>query len=126
MKAATGIPIKRIALRELAKVIRSKNAGPYLITVDVIFSNKEVFECVKKSGALNQRTLASAYNLSPDAIVSGYIFEPGLAFKFTIKRQFVQGSIGDSDIFGAQQHVPLLDIYIPIPSGVGDNEKNDP
>lgn len=40
-------------------------------------------------------------------------FEPALAFKFTIKRSGGQGSIGERDTFGAQQHAPLLSVQIP-------------
>ena len=33
-------------LREIAKVIRSKNAGPFEITLDIVFKTKEDFESV--------------------------------------------------------------------------------
>jgi hypothetical protein len=100
-------------LRELAQVIRSKNAKPYRLTLDVIFNRRDVFEFVKASGALTNEVVAAAYGLPPSAVVSSFVFDPGMAFKFTLRRSVVQGAIGDSDIYGAQQHAPLLDIPIP-------------
>ena len=35
-------------VRDIAKVIRSKNAGPFEITLDIVFKTREVFEAVKK------------------------------------------------------------------------------
>lgn len=36
-----------VPLRDIAKVIRSKNAGPFRLTLDVIFSSREDFEVVE-------------------------------------------------------------------------------
>ena len=40
-------------------------------------------------------------------------FDPALSFKATIARSISSGTAGDSDVFGAQQHAPLLDVEIP-------------
>ena len=40
-------------------------------------------------------------------------FDPARAFKLTLRRNWAQGSVGERDTFGAQQHAPLLDIMIP-------------
>ncbi len=100
-------------LRELAKVIRSKNAKPYRLTLDILFERRDIFDYVKCSPALTPATVARAYGLSEEAITSAFVFEPGLALKFTFRRPWVQGSLGESDMYGAQQHAPLLDIRIP-------------
>lgn len=102
-------------LKDLAKVIRSKNAGPYEITFDVMFPDKQTYEMVKSADILNEKTICRLYWTTPEKIVSMLFFEPALAFKFTLKRpgQSYQGSIGEHDTFGTQQHAPLLDIEIP-------------
>lgn len=100
-------------LRELAAVIRSKNAKPYRLTLDVIFDDVSIFRYVRDSGALNAASVARVYGISTDSIVSSFVFEPGLAFKFTLKRPHVQGALGETDMYGAQQHAPLLDIEVP-------------
>ena len=40
-------------LGELASLIRSKNAGPFELTFDIMFDNVDSFERVKASGALS-------------------------------------------------------------------------
>ena len=111
-----------LPLYRLARVIRSKNAKPYLLTLDVIFNNEDLFEYVKQKNALTKEAVLQAYNLPEESFVSSFIFDEGLAFKFTIKRPIAQGSPGDSDIYGAQQHVPLMYIEIPWEEGL-DNSK---
>lgn len=98
-------------LHELAKVIRSKNAGALLLTLDIMFDNEEAYNKVFNSGILTPRSIASLYNLS-DNQVEIIPFEVALAIKITIPRHIIAGSPGDSDVYGAQQHAPLLDIEI--------------
>ena len=100
-------------LQNLAKVIRSKNAGPFEITFDVIFDNSGVYERVKRSGVLTRELICQLYGVPESDIVAFIFFEPALAFKFTLRRNWAQGSVGERDTFGAQQHAPLLDIAVP-------------
>ena len=102
-------------LKDLAGVIRSKNAGPFEITFDVVFNNEDVYRRVKHSGALNADKLSRIYNVSTDDVIACLFFDPARAFKFTLRRRWAQGSVGERDTFGAQQHAPLLDIVIPEP-----------
>lgn len=106
--------IKSVKLRDIAKVIRSKNAGPFELTFYVIFKTKEDYEKVKASGVLNKRLIASLYNLDPQNILTFVFYDAANAVKITIPRMRPQGSIGEVDMHGAQQYVPLFDIDIPI------------
>lgn len=100
-------------LSGLAKTVRSKNAGVNQITFDIIFTEREVYERVKRSGVLTRATVCKLYGI-PDARMSDFVeFDPGNAIKFTIFRLTPSGSPGDPDIFGAQQYAPLLDIEVP-------------
>ena len=106
--------MKTKKLVDLAKTIRSKNAGTDKITFDIIFREKENYELVKKSGVLTRRTMAELFNI-PDERISDFMeFDPAYAIKFTIRRREPSGSPGDSDIFGCQQYPPLLDIEVPV------------
>lgn len=103
---------KPTTLGQLAQVIRSKNSGPFEITFDVIFDDLDVYERVKQSGALQRDTLAHLYRVKPEDIVTLMFFDPARAFKMTLRRPWAQGSVGECDTFGAQQHVPLMNIAI--------------
>ena len=99
-------------LVDLAKVLRSKNSGPFEITFDVIFESEPVYQRVKHSGALRADDLARRFRVAPEDVLVCMFFDPARAFKLTLKRNWKQGSVGERDTFGAQQHAPLLDILI--------------
>ena len=100
-------------LSNLAKTIRSKNAGVDKITFDVIFTDRAPYERVKKARVLTRETVAKLYGIAPERIVDFVEFDPAYAIKFTIKRLRPSGSPGDADIFGSQQYAPLLDLEVP-------------
>jgi hypothetical protein len=101
-------------LTEIAKTIRSKNAGVDKITFDIIFADRAPYERVKQSRVLTRETVAMLYGIAPDRICDFVEFDPANAIKFTIYRSRPSGSPGDPDIFGSQQYAPLLDIKVPI------------
>ncbi len=101
-------------LKDLAKVIRSKNAGPFEITFDVMFDDPEAYRLVRDSGVLTRELLAGLYRYRDAEITYCDFFEPALAFKFTFIRKGDQGGVAERDTFGAQQHAPFLDLAIPI------------
>ncbi|HXX83449.1 MAG TPA: DUF4387 domain-containing protein [Casimicrobiaceae bacterium] len=105
--------MKTHKLSQLAKTIRSKNAGVDLITFDVIFAKRETYERVKRAGVLTRETVCRLYRIGPERIADFVEFDPGNAIKFTIYRLRPSGSPGDPDIFGAQQYAPLLDVEVP-------------
>jgi hypothetical protein len=72
-----------------------------------------LYERVKASGVLTEALICSLYNVKPADIVTLMFFDPARAFKLTLKRSWAQGSVGERDTFGAQQHAPLLTIEIP-------------
>ncbi len=100
-------------LVDIAKTIRSKNAGPDKVTFDVIFANRPDFDLVRKSGALSREAICKLYGV-PDSRIAAHVeFEPALAIKFTFFRTVSSGSPGDADIFGSQQYGPLLGVEVP-------------
>ncbi|MCR8632712.1 DUF4387 domain-containing protein [Paenibacillus radicis (ex Xue et al. 2023)] len=101
-------------LIELAKTIRSKNAGTDKITFDIIFRESENYELVKGSGRITKGSMAKLFNISEDKICDFVEYDPAFAIKFTIYRSAPSGSPGERDIFGCQQYPPLLDIEIPV------------
>lgn len=101
-------------LIDLAKTIRSKNAGVDLITFDVIFSDKQTYDRVRRSGVLSRAAICRMFHIEPERVTDHVEFDPALAIKFTIRRTVPSGSPGDGDIFGSQQYGPLLDVEIPL------------
>lgn len=106
--------MKTAKLSALAKTVRSKNAGVDKITFDIIFADRARYERVKQSGVITKASVARLYGI-PEARISDFVaFDPACAIKFTVFRARPSGSPGDTDIFGAQQYAPLLDIEVPL------------
>lgn len=101
-------------LKDLAKTVRSKNAGTDRITFDIIFNNQENYNKVCASNVITRESMAELFNISQDRITDFVQYDPANAIKFTISRLTPSGSPGDGDIFGSQQYAPLLDIEIPV------------
>ena len=95
-------------LRDVASVIRSKNSGPYELTFDVIFKEFEMYEKVKAANAINEKAFAALYRISESDIIKLVYFDPAKAVKITIVRPIPSGALGETDVYGAQQHSPLL------------------
>jgi len=82
--------------------------------MDIIFNDHESFEKVRQGGFINADLVCALYNLKPDQIVSIIAFPPAKAIKMTIKRPLCSGDLGETDVYGAQQHAPLLGLEFDI------------
>jgi hypothetical protein len=100
-----------VRLDSIAKVIRSKNAGPCLLTLDVMLPDEAAFAYVAARIGPLRRQVAQRYGRSENE-VAVLPFAPALAVKITLPRDIVSGDVGDRDVYGAQQHAPLLDIEL--------------
>ena len=101
-------------LSELADVIRSKNSGPYELTFDIIFKTEELFKKVADSGAINKESFAKLYNIKPETIMEIVHFHPAKAIKVTIERPVNSGDLRETDVYGAQQHAPLMNFNLDL------------
>lgn len=102
-------------LREIADIVRSKNAGPYRITFDILCRERANYELIRDSGAITPATVARAYGLSDSDISSFFAIDQANAIKVTIRRPRAQGASGEGDMYGCQQHVPLMNMLVPAP-----------
>jgi hypothetical protein len=99
-------------LYEIAKVLRSKNAGPFELTLDVLFDQFEDYQRVKKSGKITVGKICELYKISESEVRNLVFFDQALGIKITILRDVPSGTVGDRDVYGAQQHAPLMNIII--------------
>jgi len=98
------------SILDVARVIRSKNSGPYELTLDILFKDRKWYELFKARKIVNKELIAQLYKVKQEEILGIIWFEPVSAVKITIRRPCPSGSPGDTDIYGAQQHAPLLGI----------------
>ncbi|MQA81455.1 MAG: DUF4387 family protein [Streptosporangiales bacterium] len=104
-------------LRDLSRLVRSKNAGPFELTFDIMFKSPEIFDQIENSGVLCARLFSELYGV-PEELVRVYAYRPAYAYKITIPRPVVSGSVGDDDVYGCQQFGPLVDLEFPVEASV--------
>src|SRR5689334_21564209 len=98
-------------LSELAQVIRSKNAGPRRLTLDIMFATDADYQKAAQSPALGPAAIAALYRL-PAQAVTVIPYPVGRAIKVVMARSMMAGDPGDVDVYGAQQHAPLLQVEL--------------
>lgn len=111
-----GLTVRTVRLADVAKEISSKNAGNYFLTFDIIFPDRDTYERVKRSRVLTTTSFAALYGIPEEQVLRVIEYDPGNAIKITMRRPRVSGDPGESDVFGAQQYAPLLDVEIPVES----------
>lgn len=104
----------------VAKIIRSKNSGPFELTLDIMFDRPETYFRVKSADILTNERIKELYHVKDEDILVNMYFEPALAWKCTIVRPWAQGSVGERDTLGTQQHAPLLALMVPPVKKVGN------
>lgn len=106
--------VKRsVPISSLARIIRSKNAGPFQLTVDLLFPTEESYALVRDSGVVTPAAVAAAYQIPLSDVRGVYFWDTALAVKVTLARGPSAGAPGDLDCYGAQQHAPLLGLMVP-------------
>lgn len=100
-------------LSELAKLIRSKNAGPFVVTIDILFDDAEIYKKVLETDALTEEKVAGYYQI-PVEHVKRYLLPLANAIKFSFPRKYPSGDFLDEDLYGCQQHRKFVNWEIPI------------
>jgi hypothetical protein len=99
-------------LGDLAEQVRSKNAGPFWITLDVFFKDAQDYGFITGSGILSPQAIGRLYRVDPASVK--YFELPALhVVKISFPRPVIAGSFEDRDLHGGQQHVPLAALPLP-------------
>jgi hypothetical protein len=103
-------------LAQVARLIRSKNAGPFWLTFDVMFADASMYRRVRDQRVINVDVVSRLYN-QPRDHVSVFAHDSALAIKVSMPRQHSSGSAFDTDVFGGQQYAPLMDLTVLVEDG---------
>ncbi len=99
-------------LGDLARLIRAKNAGPFMLTFDVMFDDEASYRRVLDAQVLTKASFAALYHV-PEKDVLFFEHDAAKAIKISIPRPYVQCDPDDGDAYGGQQHAPLVEIEVP-------------
>ena len=108
------VPYETRTLAELASIIRSKNAGPFRLTFDILFDDEAAFLTVVAADVINPDNMADLFGVERSRVSSVHVLPEALAMKVTLIRPRAQGSPGERDVYGCQQHVPLMSLTVPL------------
>ena len=103
---------ERVRLGDVATICRTKNAGAFRLTIDVAFDDDELYSRAKK--ALAPDVFARLYRVAAEN-VHVVAWDAARVIKATLPRWTAAGTPGDRDVYGCQQHAPLLDLPVPVP-----------
>lgn len=96
-------------LGDIAHNIRSKNAGPFWITIDIFCASDTDFK--RLCADINDERMAALLNISA-ARLKRFDIDDIAVIKFSFRREHVQGSRFDRDMHGAQIAVLCADMEI--------------
>ena len=86
-------------LGKVAAKIRSKNAGPFTLTVDIFFETSEAYRRVTQS--LSTDRVAAVYGADPGD-VKRFELDRLNVLKFSMPRPVIQGALEDRDMHASQ------------------------
>ncbi len=95
-------------LADVATVVRSKNTSPFTDSLDIIFREPATYDEFKRRELIDRQRVAELYRISTEAVLDVIYFDPAPAIKVCLLRDTPSGAPGDTDVYGAQQHAPLL------------------
>lgn len=96
---------------DLAVLVRSKNAGPFWLTLDIMFDKSDIYQRVRDSNVLNKKDIATMFRLREEDIIL-VNHDAALAIKISFPRKHSSGSALDNDAFGGQQYAPILSLQV--------------
>lgn len=99
---------------DLCHEVRSKNAGPFWVTLEAFLRDAAGYAVVADPRFLDAPAISRLYGVAPDTVQIFRIPELHIV-KISFPRPVVQGSLRDRDIHAGQHHVPLA--MLPLPAG---------
>lgn len=98
-------------LAEVCRYVRSKNAGPFWITIDLFFDDREAYLRHRDDPAIGAANIARLYEVD-EAQVRRFAIDRLYTVKISIPRPAPQGGVLERDMHGGQQFVPLLSLEL--------------
>lgn len=98
-------------LKDVVRHVRSKNAGPFWVTVDIFFHDRGSFSTYCASPALSVEMIAELFDVEPGTVKRFEI--PSLnTIKISFPRNHPQGGVVERDMHSGQAYTRLLDLEL--------------
>lgn len=107
-----------IPVTRLATLVRSKNAGPFVISLDLVFPDRKTYQAVRDSGVVSRQSIAALYGLPLERVSEVIEYPAANALKVNLVRERAAGSFGETDLYGSQHHALLDALLVPFEEDV--------
>ncbi|MBL4802186.1 MAG: DUF4387 domain-containing protein [Emcibacter sp.] len=98
-------------VREVCRTVRSKVAGPFWVTMDLMFDSQESYDLYSQSPALNAEAIGNVYSVDPAEVMHFPV--PKLkVLKISYPRKTPQGGVEERDLHSGQQYTYILDLEL--------------
>lgn len=98
-------------IEQTAKYLRSKNAGPFWLTIDAFCNSVQDAENIYKAVEREREFIAASFHVPADHVKT-FLLPDIQVVKVSVPRVPVEGSREERDMHGGQQYVTLLDIEV--------------
>ena len=99
------------SLKDVCRYVRSKNAGPFWVTVDLFFDGAESYAKFHDDPAISAEAVAAIYGVDA-ALVRRFAVKSLSMVKISYPRATPQGGVHERDMHSGQQFVPLLELQL--------------
>ncbi|SPT52171.1 DUF4387 domain-containing protein [Actinomadura madurae] len=96
---------------EVCRHVESKVAGPFWVTIDLMFDGEENYDRYVRSPALCAESVGTIYGVDPET-VSFYPIPQLKVLKISYPRRVPQGGVEERDLHSGQQYAYLLDVEL--------------
>lgn len=100
-----------MTLGNTAKYVRSKNAGPFWMTIDIFCDSPDDYLTICGSKELTEEKLAEIYQVAADSVKKFQLDDLRIV-KFSMPRPVPQGSCLDGDMHAGQQYTRIMDMEL--------------
>jgi hypothetical protein len=105
-------------LKDVCRYVRSKNAGPFWVTVDLFFDSAESYARYHDNPSIGSEAVARLFAVEPSQ-VKRFSVDSLKVVKISYPRSQPQGGVLERDMHSGQQFVRLLDAELDVPPPAG-------
>ena len=98
-------------IQDLAQDVRSKNAGPFWVTLEIFCNNEDNYQAIKNSPHVTREKIAELYGVSHGSM-KRFDMDNIQVIKFSYPRPQPSGHKYENDMHTGQQYIRLAEVEV--------------
>jgi hypothetical protein len=100
-----------VQVKDIARYVRSKNAGPFWVTIEIFCDDETSYQIIKNSPNISKEKLARMYQVKGESVKVFYI-DSLRVIKFSYPRPLPSGHKYENDMHTGQQYIRLAEAEV--------------